>query len=115
MICIRGGIELKILRVRIEVDSSVKPRQIEPNVTRRGEISSPSITQFEFQPLAKRAAASLSSLKCPARKRTDVARGVVDIRHYRPMIYAFRDCISPFASPFVEIYYCARAHTRNSL
>lgn len=21
------------------------------------------------------------------------------------MIYAFRDCISPFASPFVEIYY----------
>lgn len=43
----------------------------------------------------------LSSLKCSTRKRT----GGVDIRHYRSVIYAFRDCISPFASPFVEIYY----------
>lgn len=38
----------EILRVGIEADSSVKPRQIEANVTRRVEISSPFLTQFEF-------------------------------------------------------------------
>lgn len=67
-------------------------------MTRRGGKFHPlSLAQFKFQPLANRAlAASFSSLKCSARKRTG-AQGV-DIRHYRPMIYAFRDCISPFAS-----------------
>lgn len=96
-----------------EILRESKPRQIESNVTSRSEIlahSCPSShirTVRALQPFtnhavvrprfmrrraAPRSAAQrlASPFKCSARKRT--GRGV-DIRHYRPMIYAFRVCV----------------------